>query len=152
MGSAMENCRKWGFGPDVDGLPRKGQHFLAKQALREISDKVGMLAHTWLQSQEQQHKAVGYSGSTPPPHFSMIPGVHFTGFPAPSAPSSEGGCHEWGHHNQERPHHQQGLRATLWTPEASPSSLEAKDNLRTDRTCSCPLPHHRHDKMLNTTS
>lgn len=50
MGSAMENCRKWGFGPDMDGLPRKGQHFLAKQALREIRDKVGMLAHTWLQS------------------------------------------------------------------------------------------------------
>lgn len=80
MGSAMENCRKWGFGPDMDGLPRKGQHFLAKQALREIRDKVGMLAHTWLHST----RLLGTLAA--PPHFSMIPGEHFTGSPAPSAP------------------------------------------------------------------
>lgn len=81
IGSVMENWRKWGLGPGVDGLPKKGQHFLAKQALREVPHKMGMLARIWLRSQEQCAQA-------PPPNFSMTPGEHFIGPPIPSAPSS----------------------------------------------------------------
>lgn len=42
MGSAMENWRKWGLGQDAGELWRRVQHFLAKQALREIPDKAGV--------------------------------------------------------------------------------------------------------------